>query len=247
MVNGWHRYDSLFRETKRFPTDGSGAAGTQPERAVGHKSREPRPPRGGRGFLTEKNLMPGRIAILCTREKSPYQTIAQADPWPKSRDMRNYRGGSPAVCHPPCGQWGRLRAFARKCQDEKSLGPLCVEHVRRGGGVIEHPAYSTLWDEMEMAKPGCLDAWGGRTLPVIQWFWGHRAAKASWLYIVGCRLNAVPEIPFRLGEPTHRCGGRKDRPGFKPVIGRKERERTPVEFAVWLVEVAKRCQVAKRV
>jgi hypothetical protein len=133
--------------------------------------------------------------------------------------------------------------MAKECQDEKALGPLCVEHVRRDGGVLEHPAYSTLWAEMEMGGPGTIDAWGGRTLPVIQWFWGHRAAKATWLYIVGCRLDSVPEIPFRLGEPSHVCGARSDRPGRKPVIGRKERERTPVEFAVWLVALARRCRV----
>lgn len=187
--------------------------------------------------------MDTRTPILCTRERSPYQTIALADPWPASRDVRTYRGGAPAVCHPPCGQWGRLRAFARDCQVEKSLGPLCVDHVRRDGGVLEHPAYSTLWDEMEMGRPGTIDRWGGRTLPVIQWQWGHRAAKATWLYIVGCRLEMVPEMPFRLGEAEFVCAARSDRPGTKRVIGRKERERTPVEFAVWLVALARRCQV----
>jgi hypothetical protein len=184
-----------------------------------------------------------RTPILCTRERSPYQTIALADPWPESRDVRTFDGRSPVVAHPPCGQWGRLRKAARVCQEEKALGPLCVEIVRRNGGVLEHPSYSTLWLEMGMPRPGSRDDHGGVTLPVVQWFWGHRAAKATWLYIVGCRLDSVPEMPFKLGEPTHRCAGRSDRARTKPEIGRKERERTPVEFAIWLVALARRCRV----
>ena len=90
---------------------------------------------------------------------------------------------------------------------------------------------------------GCV----GWTLPIVQWWWGHRAMKATWLYIVGVEPGDVPPIPLRLGEATHVvtpwAGLRKGMPGYRPRLRQPEREHTPIELARWLVELAGRCRV----
>jgi hypothetical protein len=45
------------------------------------------------------------------------------------------------------------------------------------------------------------DGPGGFTLPVHQHWWGHKARKATRLYVVGCKPQDVPLIPT-LAEPT---------------------------------------------
>ena len=83
-------------------------------------------------------------------------------------------------------------------------------------------------------------------MPVHQHWWGHRAEKATWLYIVGCDPSCIPSIPYRMDEPTHVVQSRK-RENYRPHITKAEREHTPPDLAVWLVEVAKRCgQTAMR-
>jgi hypothetical protein len=78
---------------------------------------------------------------------------------------------------------------------------------------------------------------GGWTLPVDQHWWGHRASKRTRLYI--------PVMPMVLGEPTHVIGdvGRASLGTKRPEISKAERERTPPEFAHWLVDLASRCKV----
>ena len=34
-------------------------------------------------------------------------------------------------------------------------------------------------------------------------WWGHKAEKATFLYIVGCSPFDIPNLPMRLDEPTH--------------------------------------------
>ena len=108
------------------------------------------------------------------------------------------------------------------------------------GGVLEHPAGSTLWPELGLPEPGRRDAFGGWTLPIHQHWWGHRAEKATRLYIVGCEPNAVPDIPLVLGRPTHCIRPTKSYPRL-PSVTKAEREHTPPTLAAWLIELARRC------
>ena len=87
-----------------------------------------------------------QIAVLFARQDSIYKTLPGCDVLDIERDARNWPGGCPVVAHPPCRAWGRLRAFAKPRNDEKELALLAIEHVRQFGGVLEHPAASTLWD-----------------------------------------------------------------------------------------------------
>jgi len=95
---------------------------------------------------------------------------------------------------------------------------------------------------------GSRDAHGGFILPVLQWWWGHRAEKATRLYIIGLNRGKLPEVPFRIGEPTHvvtsgYSHGGKGHQSKKPEVSKRERSATPPAFAEWLVEVARRTKV----
>ena len=191
------------------------------------------------------------VAVLFARADSNYKACAGVDVWDAERDARKWPGGALVVAHPPCRAWGALRTVARPRPDEKALAILAVEHVRRYGGVLEHPAASTLWKACGLAAPGTIDAAGGRCITVDQWHWGHRASKPTRLYFVGMRYDELMVQPRRAGTPTH-CitqghGIRQGMRGFLPRVTDAEREHTPPELASWLVELARRCQVRPNV
>ncbi|SMC24275.1 hypothetical protein SAMN02745857_01805 [Andreprevotia lacus DSM 23236] len=178
------------------------------------------------------------VAVLFARADSTYKSLPGCDVWDAARDARCWNGGAPVVAHPPCRAWGRLRQFAKPRDDERDLAPYAIERVRAEGGVLEHPAHSSLWDVLSLPKPGQgRDEFGGWTLPVMQHWWGHRAEKATWLYIVGINAAELPEIPMVLGSSTHviaqsktRTNGlrrRKGQAGWRPEVSKAEREATP--------------------
>ncbi|EYC51439.1 hypothetical protein AZ34_10360 [Hylemonella gracilis str. Niagara R] len=156
------------------------------------------------------------------------------------RDARTYDGPYPVVAHPPCRSWGALRHFSQPRADERNLARLAAALVREFGGVLEHPANSGLWRAQNLPRPGeACDGYGGWTLPIQQWQWGHKAAKATWLYIVGCAPGDIPDMPpFRMGEPEFVVASSKK---TRPEITKAEREHTPPALASWLVELARRC------
>lgn len=188
------------------------------------------------------------IAVLFARNNSIYKRLPGCDVYDIARDARTWPGGTSVVAHPPCRAWGRLRTFARPRVDEKSLALFAVDSVRRFGGVLEHPAHSTLWDAAGLPLPGQRDSAGGFTYPINQNWFGHRATKATWLYVVGIEPGELPAIPFVLGEGSHVIaqhrtfanGARlvKGMPGWRPEVGKAEREHTPPVLAAWLVYVA---------
>lgn len=196
-------------------------------------------------------MSPARnVAVLFARSDSIYKTFEGVDVWDAERDARLWAGGAAVVAHPPCRAWGRLRAFANPRPDEKDLAVWAVDQVRRFGGVLEHPAHSTLWAAAGLPRPGEKDLAGGWTLPVSQNWWGHKAQKNSWLYIVGVCPADLPVIPFVLGEASHvvtSSGRRLDgsRSKRRPEITKAEREHSPVDFALWLVALARSCRVER--
>ena len=140
--------------------------------------------------------------------------------------------------------------FAKPREDEKALAPWAIEQVREWGGVLEHPQRSKLWADQGLPLPGLRDEFGGWTLPIAQKWWGHKAEKATWLYIVGCDPLDIPNIPLVLGESTHVIASssmrqKRNHPQFKPEVTKAEREHTPLELAAWLVELARRCKVSE--
>ena len=122
------------------------------------------------------------VAVLFARADSVYKALPNVEVYDMERDARTYDGPHPVVAHPPCRAWGRLRTFAKPRPDERNLARLAVALVREFGGVLEHPAGSTLWKAQGLPAPGAgFDGAGGWTLAAPQHWWGHKAEKATWL------------------------------------------------------------------
>jgi hypothetical protein len=178
------------------------------------------------------------VAALYIDPRGPYANRPGVDAWDEKRDARLYDGPWPVVAHPPCGPWSSLRHLWTRGQ--RDCGPRAVEHVQRFGGVLEHPAYSRLWEHCRLPKPGEGGRNGGVSYEVQQCDWGHPARKRTWLYVVGLGQSS-PTMPPRR-EPTHWCSGGgtgrgKTPPGIK-VCSAQQRRRTPPAFADWLIALA---------
>ncbi len=187
------------------------------------------------------------VAVLFARADSVYKTMPECDVWDIERDARDWPGGCPVVAHPPCRAWGSLRRFAKPRKNERHLATFALRQVRAFGGVLEHPAASRLWPRCGLPKPGAgRDKYGCWTLGITQHWWGHRATKATLLYVCGVAPADIPDMPaLRLGEGTHVI--KRDSRGWqgrprRPHVTKTEREHTPVELARWLVDLAMKCK-----
>ena len=180
------------------------------------------------------------VSVLFARADSVYKSMPGVDVWDADRDALHWPGGTPVVCHPPCRAWGRLRHFAKPRANEKDLARFAVANVRKWGGVLEHPAQSTLWADQWLPLGAAMDCHGGWTLAVPQKWWGHKAEKETWLYIVGVGRKDIPNMPIQLHEATHVV--QSTRHDSRPHISKADRERTPPAFARWLVELARACE-----
>jgi hypothetical protein len=159
---------------------------------------------------------------------------------------------APTMAHGPW--WRTLRAaHGAGCAALRTRAPMSAilpgwpwRWCASGGGVLEHPAGSTLWPAQRLPRPGERDAFGGWTLAAPQKWWGHKAEKETWFYVVGCEPREQPDLPLVLGEAIHVVQSRK-REDYRPHITKAEREHTPPELALWLVDLARRCQVRPNV
>jgi hypothetical protein len=183
-------------------------------------------------------------AVLFARVDSVYKSLPDVEVYDAQRDARTYDGPYPVVAHPPCRAWGNFAMFANPRPDERNLARLAVSLVREFGGVLEHPFGSKLWAAQSLpAAGGGRDQFGGWTLVVDQHWWGHRAQKRTKLYIVGCDPMEIPIMPIKLGRAQCVVGdvGRATKGNDRPEISKAEREHTPHDLAVWLVDLARRC------
>lgn len=182
------------------------------------------------------------VSVLFARKDSVYKKLG-VDVWDIERDARLWPGGNPIVAHPPCRAWGAYKGFAKPRPGEKELAIWSIRQIRRWGGVLEHPRASSLWKEMELPIGEEVDEYGGRTISIDQKWFGHKAKKATLLYVCGCKN--LPKIPLNFDAVTHYVGypksfKGKSRNGMKE-ISKAEREHTPIHLAKWLIEVARNC------
>jgi hypothetical protein len=184
------------------------------------------------------------IAALYVQTGGVYFGRDNVDPWDEARDARLYDGPWPVVSHPPCRTWSVMRNFSRlqpgmpEHAEEQALGLHAVAQVRKFGGVLEQPAKSGLWQAANIPASGKADA-HGFSFEAPQFWWGHRARKNTWFYIVGCRPRDMPRMPLAMGSGgfvVSRCKGKRN-----PLISRRERSATPPAMADWLIELAHRC------
>lgn len=150
------------------------------------------------------------------------------DCYDQHRNALTFRGGVPGVYHPPCRSWAKLKGFAKPVQGERDLALWSMDKVRTFGGVLEHPIGSELWNETGCMSPGIRDTHGGVLITVNQADYGHRATKATGLYLVGV---PIPQTPFENVQPTNTV----------ERMCKAERERTPLPFALFLVNLARSC------
>ena len=184
-------------------------------------------------------------ALYVDSERGPYASLS-IDVWDATRDATTYPGPGPVIAHPPCGPWSRLRHMCGpELLAQEGLGLVAVAQVRRWRGVLEHPADSRLWTACRMPAPGQIpDEYGGWTVAIEQWHWGHRAVKPTWLYIVGTfDLPPVP-VPSTTRPPSGGRGATARDPALRSMLERlprSQRHLTPPALARWLVELAERC------
>jgi hypothetical protein len=166
------------------------------------------------------------VAALFVRRDSHYKTLDGVDCYDEDRDALTWPGGVPGIFHPPCRGWGKLSGFAKCAPGELALAVWSVAMCRRFGGVVEHPVHSRLWKEVGCWSAGMRDNHGGVFITLNQADFGHRAEKATGLYIVGA---PVPSLPFFLADASHSV----------ERMNVKEREQTPPQFAALLVHLAR--------
>lgn len=147
------------------------------------------------------------------------------DCYDEERDALTWPGGVPGIFHPPCRAWARLKGMAKPQPGERELALWSMAMVRRFGGVVEHPVHSDLWKVSGCITPGMRDNHGGVLITLNQGDFGHRAAKATGLYLVN---TPIPALPFESRAISNTVEN----------MGRAERERTPAPFAALLVHLA---------
>lgn len=179
------------------------------------------------------------VAVLFARADSIYKQFNNCDVYDIERDARTYTGGLPIIAHPPCRAWGQLSHLAKPRPDEKELAIWVIWKIRENGGILEHPLHSKLWGELALPKGKEIDKFGGFSLYIDQFWFGHKAKKPTLLYICGIKPDEIPEYPLRFETPTHLLTQWNSKTGKRlPEVSKAEREATPVHLAEWLIKTA---------
>jgi hypothetical protein len=145
-----------------------------------------------------------KYVSLFVRADSAYKNRAEWDAYDQDRDALSYNGATPVVCHPPCRAWGRLSHMARNVRpNEKALALWSIDIIRENGGILEHPNGSKLFGEY-LPNVGETDIYGGFTILIDQYDFGHVAHKKTKLYIKGIDREALPTLPQK-DNSLHYC------------------------------------------
>jgi hypothetical protein len=200
------------------------------------------------------------IAALFVEAGGAYCGLDGVDPWDVSRDARKYGGPWPVIAHPPCKRWGRYWSGGPNAKIRRSMGDdggcfaSALSSVRKYGGILEHPEASHAWRVFALRRPPRNGGWvaadriGGLTCCVEQGHYGHKARKATWLYVF-----AVHPIELVWGESS---GQRMDagynsaaaakadraRADYKPLkrLTSSDRLATPTAFRDALISMVSR-------
>lgn len=152
------------------------------------------------------------------------------------RDARQYCGSNPVIAHPPCRAWGQLSHMANPREGEKQLAYLALAQVRLNGGVLEHPLSSRFWKEASLPVGMLHDEFGGFTIDIDQWDFGHVARKETRFYICGLDRKQLPVMPVKRNDIPVRsiAGNVKD----TTRCTQYQREYTPAALIDFLKEIA---------
>lgn len=176
------------------------------------------------------------VQVLFTQTKSTYLDLG-CDCYDLQRNALSIKSKQPAIYHPPCRAWSRMRRFAKAPVGERFLAIWSISRIRRYGGIVEQPAGSKLWEFMNLPLPGSgYDFFGGFSISVDQHWFGHLARKNTWLYIRGCTLSDLPPYPMNFNLITH-CLNSSLKSNRLKEIAKNKRSYTPILFAEWLIEI----------
>jgi hypothetical protein len=176
------------------------------------------------------------VQVLFTQKNSNYLSLG-CDCYDIQRNALSIKSREPAIYHPPCRAWSRMRAFSQVPVGERFLAIWSISRVRRYGGVVEQPAGSFLWRFLNLPLPGLKsDIFGGFSISVDQHWFGHQAKKNTWLYIKGCTLNDLPPYPMNLDCITH-CLNSSSKTSKLKELAKNKRSYTPILFAEYLIKI----------
>jgi hypothetical protein len=200
------------------------------------------------------------IAALFVMRGGCYFGVPGIEPWDKERDARKYAGPYPVVAHPPCERWGRYwggspTTWPRlKKGDDHGCFAAALAAMRKWGGVLEHPEASGAWAAYGLTSPPKHGGWiradwvngyDGWTCCVEQGAYGHRARKATWLYVCGVELPGLKwgraEGSFlALEDSFHSAEKRASavKSGILQRLSKNQRQATPPEFRDLLISIA---------
>lgn len=185
---------------------------------------------------------PSFVSALFVRKDSIYKKLG-IDCWDIERNALNFNGINPVICHPPCRSWGRLRHLSNASQDEHDLSFFAIEIIRKNGGVLEHPRSSKLFPEF-LPLPGSFDSFGGFSISLDQFVFGHPCRKNSLIYICGTKPNLLPALPLNYDAIKFTIGtSNKSRDNFKKELPKNDRDKTPILFAKFLINIASLCSI----
>lgn len=194
------------------------------------------------------------VAALYVEKGGVYWDLPDVDPWDEERDARKYAGPWPVVAHPPCERWGRYWSGGPSAKVKRIKGDdggcfaAAITAVRIWGGVLEHPEASHAWAAFGLTRPPKTGGWvraddRGWTCCVEQGHYGHRARKATWLYLSGAREAVVglrwgPAAgKIRLDDGMHHRHLGIERKHER--ISAKEASATPLAFRDLLLAIAR--------
>lgn len=195
------------------------------------------------------------IAALFVQDGGCYFGLPDVDPWPESRDARKYDGPWPVVAHPPCERWGRYWSGGPsnhgryRLGDDEGCFSSALAAVRKWGGVLEHPSGSFAWKAFGLNTPPRSGGWvsadfyGGWTCCVDQGHYGHRAAKATWLYAMA-EVSPMTWGPSGIRLDLTKASTDDDRRklvrrGVCERMSKRQRAATPPEFRDLLISIAR--------
>ena len=201
-----------------------------------------------------------KINALFVETNGVYFNLPSVEAWDIKRNAFNCKNGAPAIAHPPCKRWGRYWQGGPSVEVPRILGDddccfaYSLWYVRSFGGIIEHPEASYAWPYYGLKKPPKsgnwieVDNYGGMGCCVEQGHYGHKARKATWLYV-----NKVKPIELTWGkaegkmkvedsprskEAALKMRAKKDRNPIKRLSA-YERLATPIEFRDLLLKMIK--------
>lgn len=180
------------------------------------------------------------IAALFVEKNGVYFGLPNVDPWDEERDAMKYPGPYPVIAHPPCTVYcvmSNCRPEIKKRSDGGAF-QFALNAVRKYGGLLEQPAFSTAFRKHGIPDPKTGFGWqrvidGGYVCYVEQGRYGHRARKGTWLYAFG-----VDPVRFERRIDTSVIRGKwNQKNAGKLHLKKRESLHTPIQFRDLLISI----------